>query len=100
MSDIEQDREVFPLQILRPPSVQKVIAETSKLLGEMRVDRMSAHSSARPDPHESVLAAPERADTPTPEGAHTHQLQRKSYHQAQKKPITLIRRTSHYIPIG
>ena len=71
MSDIEQDREVFPLQILRPPSVQKVIAETSKLLGEMRVDRMSAHSSARPDPHESVLAAPKRADTPTPEGAHT-----------------------------
>jgi hypothetical protein len=60
-----------------PPSdtpssvVQKVIPKTSKLLGEMRADRMSPHSSARPDPHESVLAAPEGEDAPTPEGAYT-----------------------------
>jgi hypothetical protein len=43
------------------------MAETTKLLGEMRADRMSAHSSARPDSHESVLAAPEGADTPASE---------------------------------
>ena len=30
----------------------------------------------------------------------TRQLQRKSYHQAPKKPITFVRRTSHYIPIA
>jgi hypothetical protein len=52
-------------------NLQKGMAETTKLLGEMCRDRMSAHSSARPDSHESVLTAPEGADTPAPEGAHT-----------------------------
>ncbi|CAB3993090.1 Hypothetical predicted protein [Paramuricea clavata] len=47
------------------------MVKTTKLLGEMRADRMSAHSSAKPDSHESVLTAPEGADTPAPEGAHT-----------------------------
>ena len=47
------------------------MAETTKLVGEMRADRTSAHSSAIPDSHESVLTAPEGADTPAPEGAHT-----------------------------
>jgi hypothetical protein len=45
------------------------MAETTKLVGEMRADRTSAHSSAISDSHESVLTAPEGADTPAPEGA-------------------------------
>jgi hypothetical protein len=50
-------------------NLQKGKAETTKLLGEMRANRMSAYSSARPDSHESLLTAPEGADTPAPEGA-------------------------------
>ena len=80
MSDVEQDPEVFsasdtpsdtPMLLTILSNLQKGMAETTQLLGEMRADRMSAYSSARPDSYQSLLTAPEGADTPAPEGAHT-----------------------------
>ena len=52
------------------------MAETTKLSGETRADRMSAHSSAIPDSHESVLATPEGADAHSFRGSHTTRLRR------------------------
>ena len=76
MSDVEQDQVSEPSQPVETPiwfdmlsALQKGMAETTKLLAEMRAERPSAQYSARPDSEESETPASEEANTPASEEA-------------------------------
>ena len=76
MSDVEPDQACVPFQPVETPiwfdmlsALQKGMAETTKLLAEMRAGRPSAPYTARPDSEESDAPASEEANTPASEEA-------------------------------
>ena len=76
MSDVEPDQAFEPSQPVETPiwfdklsALQKGIAETTKLLAEMRAERPSAQYTATPDSGESEPPASEEANTAASEEA-------------------------------
>ena len=99
MSDVEPDQACEPSQPVETPiwfdmlsALQKGMAETTKLLAEMRAERPSAPYTARPDLEESEPPASEEANTPASEEANQPAVENCLQTSSSTSPNSILSR--------